>query len=168
MDSGDPFLGGASNFLDSDASRALDEEISINVVCDPVTATSQQKGIRVLRKMFGGTKVLHYKKKTVEAAEKMLYYLFAKYRPQRPFSGPIEVCLNIAFPKRACDLKAKHVVPHTTRPDLDNLSKMILDVLTKLGFWHDDSKVTSLYAHKCYSASPGYAVTVRRDPHYPL
>ena len=40
---------------------------------------------------------------------------------------------------------------HTKKPDVDNLAKLILDVLTKINYWSDDSQVVSLKVTKQYS-----------------
>jgi len=39
----------------------------------------------------------------------------------------------------------------TTKPDLDNLVKAVIDTLTKLGFWRDDSCVCAVHAIKLYA-----------------
>jgi Holliday junction resolvase RusA-like endonuclease len=42
--------------------------------------------------------------------------------------------------------------PHTPKPDIENLIKPILDVITKAGFiWKDDSQVTMIRASKQYA-----------------
>ena len=40
---------------------------------------------------------------------------------------------------------------HTSVPDSDNLSKLVLDVITKIAYWKDDSQVTLLYVTKAYA-----------------
>ena len=37
-----------------------------------------------------------------------------------------------------------------TKPDLDNMIKMVLDILTKWGIWGDDSQVVSIQAEDFY------------------
>ena len=39
----------------------------------------------------------------------------------------------------------------TCRSDVDNLSKLVLDVLSKINYWVDDSQVTLLYATKAWA-----------------
>ena len=41
---------------------------------------------------------------------------------------------------------------HTKVPDCDNLAKLVLDVLTKIAYWKDDSQVTLLYITKAYAS----------------
>ena len=44
-------------------------------------------------------------------------------------------------------------VHHTSRPDIDNLRKLVMDALTGV-FWHDDSYVCQGTTIKRYSAKP--------------
>ena len=41
---------------------------------------------------------------------------------------------------------------HTKVPDCDNLAKLVLDVLTKIAYFKDDSQVTLLYTTKTYAS----------------
>jgi Holliday junction resolvase RusA-like endonuclease len=40
---------------------------------------------------------------------------------------------------------------HTKKPDVDNFAKLILDVLSKIEYWEDDSQVVSLRVTKQYA-----------------
>lgn len=60
----------------------------------------------------------------------------------------VAVYLLFAVPKRVTD-----------KPDLDNLTKPVLDALTSAGVWHDDSQVVLLRVSKCRAA--GDAVGLR-------
>ncbi len=42
----------------------------------------------------------------------------------------------------------------TTRPDTDNLQKILKDCMTKLGFWMDDAQVSREYVEKRWSDMP--------------
>tara|TARA_Y100001938_G_C8077848_1_gene427243 strand:- start:678 stop:1142 length:465 start_codon:yes stop_codon:yes gene_type:complete len=60
---------------------------------------------------------------------------------------------------------AKHTEKRTfkrTKPDLDNLNKMILDACTKAQIWRDDSQVVSLTSEKYYCSSLEEAKTIVR------
>ncbi|HHK41746.1 MAG TPA: RusA family crossover junction endodeoxyribonuclease, partial [Planctomycetaceae bacterium] len=53
-------------------------------------------------------------------------------------------------------------VPHTSRPDLDNLVKSTKDALNGLA-WRDDSQVVELSAGKCYASGnelPGVEIAI--------
>lgn len=54
-------------------------------------------------------------------------------------------------------------MPHTSRPDLDNIVKAVLDGMNSAGIWVDDSQVDSIHATKQYvamSESAGVEVIV--------
>ena len=88
------------------------------------------------------------------------------FKPLAPLTGPIRVDLEFYFarPKRLCR-KADHSgrIPHTGKPDLDNLAKAVLDALTQLGWWQDDAQVVAGLWAKFWvpmGAAPGALVTV--------
>lgn len=61
--------------------------------------------------------------------------------PDQPLDGSVKV--SIVFNYFVKDKKLKGT-PKTSRPDCDNLVKLVLDVMTRLGYWYDDSQVTEL------------------------
>lgn len=78
--------------------------------------------------------------------------------PERPRPGPVEVRLDffmrapktkipVSCPKRR---DAAGLAWPTTRPDIDKLSRGILDALTGI-FWEDDSQVVRLIAEKHFA-----------------
>ena len=48
----------------------------------------------------------------------------------------------------------------TSKPDTDNLVKMLKDVMTELGFWKDDAQVASEVIEKYWAQIPGIYVKV--------
>ena len=42
-----------------------------------------------------------------------------------------------------------------TKPDTDNLEKLLKDVMTELGFWMDDAQVASELCEKFWAEIPG-------------
>ena len=70
------------------------------------------------------------------------------YVPEKPFEGPLS--LGFIFSYTIKD-KKKRGTPKTSRPDCDNLVKLVMDVMTELGFWVDDAQVTKLRIEKRWS-----------------
>lgn len=74
--------------------------------------------------------------------------------------GPVSVTLAflIARPKSHLrkDGTAKPSAPehHAQKPDVDNLAKAVLDVLTDLRVWEDDAQVNSLTITREWVANP--------------
>ena len=49
----------------------------------------------------------------------------------------------------------------TTKPDLDNAQKLLMDCMTKAGFWKDDAEVSSMILEKFWvSDIPGIWIRV--------
>jgi Holliday junction resolvase RusA-like endonuclease len=70
-----------------------------------------------------------------------------------PLEGPVKVCITFVH-KRPQRLQRKSSpegrIMKTTRPDIDNLVKMVLDIMTNSGMWKDDNQVTSLVAEDMF------------------
>lgn len=74
----------------------------------------------------------------------------------------VPLCADLIFfmpiPKSSSGIKkrqmANGVIPHTKKPDLDNMVKFIFDCLNALVF-KDDSLIIELRCKKIYSDSPG-------------
>jgi Holliday junction resolvase RusA-like endonuclease len=92
---------------------------------------------------------------------------------RQPFVGPVKVVLTLRFPRAKSHvgkdgkLKPSAPVRHTARPDADNAAKAILDALTTIGVWRDDSQVSSLVVRKVYDpfdlGGVGCVVTLQDD-----
>jgi len=93
----------------------------------------------------------------------------AGVRPAEPIAGPISVNLGFVFErpkshfrsgKYSHELKPGAIEDHIKKPDVDNLSKAVLDVLTELKFWLDDSQVTSLLTAKNFGDHQGCQISI--------
>jgi Holliday junction resolvase RusA-like endonuclease len=51
-------------------------------------------------------------------------------------------------------LKKNAPTCHTKKPDLDNLTKAVMDAATAAGAWGDDSQVCQTWASKLYAGDP--------------
>lgn len=81
------------------------------------------------------------------------------YAPKEPWEGPVGIELHFGLPKPKSAPKKKRVWPDK-RPDLDKLTRAVLDALTYVVF-ADDSQVIEIQASKDYGA-PGVVVEIRR------
>lgn len=73
-----------------------------------------------------------------------------------PWEGPLCVNVSIYFPRPKAHSNKKGLKPdaprfHTSKPDRDNCDKAILDALTNLGIWKDDSQVAEGTIRKLYA-----------------
>ena len=93
--------------------------------------------------------------------KKQIWLQIAAYKPRRPLAGDISLKLTFYMPrpkshyrtgKRSHVLKAKAPVFHSVRPDIDNLIKMIADIIQgKDRMIIDDSQICALSSIKVYS-----------------
>ena len=86
------------------------------------------------------------------------------------FTGPIEVSIAFALPRRKSEIAAAGGLRpsarehHVTRPDVDNLAKGVLDAMTAAGLINDDRQVVRLVVEKFYANGlEGGAVVKVRD-----
>ena len=66
-------------------------------------------------------------------------------------NGPLELKVTWLFPRGKTH---KHMEWRVTKPDTDNLEKMLKDCMTHLGFWKDDSQVVKETCEKKWSDEP--------------
>ena len=118
---------------------------------DPAAlSTAQQKGVDFYRRRV-------YTKSTVRKSHQLLLAEMlqeARLLGITPYFGPItawRVCVEYIYKPRT--LRRKDFgAPKTTRPDLDNLTKSVLDALTESGLaFSDDSQVAALEMSKRYA-----------------
>lgn len=132
--------------------------IQLELPGDPPTVTSQMKRVQVVAgkpRFFPHARYL--------AAERKILQLLAPHRPDQPLDEPVQVTLRMTFPYRKSEPKRNQVpggIPHTSRPDVDNLSKIWLDCLTKAGFLRDDSLACSLWCMKRWGGTPGVQIEI--------
>lgn len=98
----------------------------------PPTVTAQEHKIRIFR-----GKPMFYDTARLKEARKLLEDSLRPFVPEAPLEG--EVCLATGwfFPTKTHREKSYRV----TRPDTDNLQKLLKDCMTRVGFWKDDAQV---------------------------
>lgn len=124
----------------------------------PPTATAQQKGEQII-----GGRIHHYKKKNVQQAEAILRDALMPYLPAEPIvDKPIRLSVlwMFPYPKSARKHKPGHSRWKITRPDTDNLNKLLKDVMTDMGFWKDDALISLENIQKIYDDEPGIRISI--------
>ena len=98
--------------------------------------------------------------------KKQIWLQIAKFKPKTPLAGDIMMKLIFTMPRPKSHYrtgKFKHllkdgyedIINHTFTPDLDNLAKMICDVVQgKDRMICDDSQICMLQAEKVYGETP--------------
>lgn len=97
-----------------------------------------------------------------------------KHRPDEPIAYPVYLTIEFVLPRprghygtgrNAGILKPSAPFWCATKPDLDNLEKSVMDALTDIGMWDDDSLVVEKETSKCYAANAqcvGATITIER------
>ena len=82
-----------------------------------------------------------------------------RFAPPEPWDGPVRLELDFGLPKPKSAPKNRRVWPDK-RPDLDKLTRAVLDALSYVVF-ADDSQVVEIAARKEYGP-PGVAIEIRK------
>lgn len=112
----------------------------------PPTATAQEKQVRVVH-----GKPLFYDPAPVKDAKALLIAHLLSHRPRNPYEGPVSLSTVWLFPKGKSH---KHGEWRVTKPDTDNLQKLLKDCMTRCGYWHDDAQVVRESVEKRWSDDP--------------
>lgn len=123
--------------------------IEIWIPGKPPTATSQQKG----RTSTG----VWYKPAKLKQAE--AYYMRGlRFNiPDAPLEGPVILSVDFRFPATK---PHKPGEPKITRPDTDNMIKLLKDCMTRSSYWIDDAQVAEEIIKKTYAEEPGVKILV--------
>lgn len=135
------------------------EILNFTASCVPPKTTAQQKGVFILH-----GKPIYYKKASVRDAENTFWEIL---KPARTLLGKTldtPICVNIELvyphtkstPKKYLESK----LPMTTKPDVDNVVKSLLDVMTKMTFWRDDSLIYKLSISKYRAKDPSLSIQI--------
>lgn len=123
----------------------------------PPTTTAQTREVGVNKKTG---KPYLYKPDQLLQAEINIRNALARFRPESPITNkPIRLTVKwlylITNPK-----KHRHGEYKLTRPDTDNLEKLLKDCMTDLGFWVDDCLVCSEISEKFWADTPGIYIRI--------
>lgn len=122
------------------------------IAMNPPTQTHQEKKVAVVN-----GKPKFYDPPELLAARCKLRDYLAKYVPEKMHTRGVRLMVKWCFPKG----RHKNGEYKTTKPDTDNLQKMLKDVMTELKFWKDDALVASEIVEKFWADFPGIYIQIQ-------
>jgi Holliday junction resolvase RusA-like endonuclease len=117
----------------------------------PPTVTHQEKKISVKN----GKPFVYEPAELKEARSKLMAYL-SKNVPEAKYTGAVRLTVKWLFPRG----KHKNGEYKITKPDTDNLNKLLKDCMTECGFWKDDALVASEICEKFWADNPGIYIKI--------
>jgi len=131
----------------------------------PPTVTQQEHKVAVSKR---SGKVVFYDPPELQAARSRFTDYVGRYAPEQPMDGPLQLITKWIWPMDQERQEMLAVVDpdrfawKTTKPDTDNLIKLLKDCMTRTGFWHDDAQVASEVTEKFLAHRPGIYVRIER------
>lgn len=128
---------------------------TITLSIDPPRVTAQEKKVTII-----AGKPRFYEPKRLKQAKKLLTAAIMPQVPEKTLAGPLKLRVHWKF-------EAKTHKPGTwkiSRPDTDNLDKMLKDVMTACGVWTDDAVVVHEEILKTWEKTPGIDIEISTLP----
>lgn len=116
------------------------------------TVTHQEKQVHVVN-----GKPVFYEPEELKAVRAKLLAHLGQHVPKERYIGPVRLITKWCFPVLGKHQNGEY---KTSKPDTDNLVKLLKDVMTELHFWKDDAQVASEITEKFWSDLPGIYVKV--------
>lgn len=130
--------------------------IEFFVPCVFPTTTAQMK-------RFSAKTGHYFHSKEQKAAINTIAAILAPYRPAEPIRGAVSLEVTITWPwlgKHSKKIRALESIPHTSKPDADNVIKTLQDELVTWRFIESDQCVSRLVVEKWWGDAPGINVII--------
>ena len=130
--------------------------------CIPPKSTAQGSAM-IMRRRDGSQFVGKAADSKGARAKRDLMTLFSMHRPEKAYSGPVSLDVQWVYPWRKSEPKKNRAGGYRycdKRPDIDNLCKLLLDVMTTLDYWGDDGQVARLSFEKAWGDDPGIFIRI--------
>lgn len=137
--------------LNQDVGVVLIMTTEFFVAIIPPTVTHQEKKVSVIK----GKPVFYEPSNLKDARLKLMSHL-ARFVPAKKYIGGVRLIVKWCFPRK----NHRDGEYKITKPDTDNLQKLLKDVMTKLGYWADDNLVASEIVEKFWAEKPGIYIRI--------
>lgn len=117
------------------------------------TTTHQEKQVRVVN-----GKPVFYEPDELKATRSKLSAYLSKYIPDQKYNDAVRLTTKWCFPITGKHYNGEY---RTSKPDTDNLQKLLKDVMTSLGYWKDDALVASEITEKFWADTPGIYILIQ-------
>lgn len=109
------------------------------------------------QKRYNGRTRVYFKSQRLQQTEDFYLNELRSYAPTSPITGAVSLSIDFDY---FTPTKKRRGKWKTTRPDVDNIAKLLIDCMTKLGFWVDDSQVARLRVSKHYAEGDKAQITI--------
>lgn len=120
----------------------------------PPTVTAQEHKVTVVN-----GKPRFYDPPEVKNAKEKLTAHLGKHVPAKTYTSGVRLTVKWLFVKGDSHKNGEYKV---TKPDTDNLQKMLKDCMTDLHFWKDDALVASEIIEKFWADTPGIYIRIEK------
>lgn len=136
--------------------------MKIVIHCIPPKHTAQASN-KILKTRDGRYFVGKKSSSLAKQTESDLIALLMPFRPEKPFDKQLEITVKWIYPFRKAEPKKNRYegLPCTTKPDCDNICKLLFDTMTRLGYWIDDALIYHVDFTKCYSDNPRIEIKIK-------
>lgn len=118
----------------------------------PPTTTHQQKQVTVRN-----GKPVFYEPEDLKAARSKLVAHLSQHVPTEKYTKTIRLMTKWCFPITGTRRNGEYKY---TKPDTDNLQKLLKDCMTTSGYWEDDALVASEITEKFWAEVPGIYIRI--------
>jgi len=130
--------------------------LSFTLNINPPTTTAQEHKVGIRN----GKPYFYDPPELKDTKQKLMAYL-EQHKPKDPFTVPLCLCTIWMYPASG---KHKPGTWRDTKPDTDNLQKLLKDCMTMVGFWKDDAQVVQEIIEKRWVRSEERGIFVEIYP----
>ena len=134
----------------------------VHLPCVPPKATHQGSAM-IMKRKDGSSFVGKAHNSAGARAKRNLLNLLCWERPKQPFDCAVEVEVIIVFPWRKSESKKNRALgsmPMTTKPDLDNYAKLLLDAMCEANYLTRDQLIYKLTMSKSWGDDVGITIRI--------